>query len=139
MSLADAVLERLTGALPDDIGVFDSTVPGIPPARYVVLYCDTGRLTADCADGVSRELDFRLQVTSVAVLNDSVLQAAPMARWIAELVRTSLTDWRPAVDGLVIGPLVHLNSRQPTPDETVADRHLVFAIDQFSTIADRIS
>jgi hypothetical protein len=151
VSLADAVVAQLVAAFPvnvgslatgwtaTDIGVFDVAVPGIPPPRYVVVYCDTGARTSSAVDGASRDQAYSIQVTSAASLPDVTSTAAPQCRWLAEKVRDALTDWQPQVDGLLLGPIIHRVSRQPAIDESLIDRPLVFAVDQFAVTADRTS
>jgi hypothetical protein len=152
VSVADAVVARLVAVFPvasgsvdgggwvaGDIGVFDVAVPGVPPSRYVVVYCDTGARSASAVDGASRDQTYSIQVTSAASLPNATSSAAPQCRWLAEQVRDALTDWSPQVPGLQLGPLVHRTSRQPVVDESIVDRPLVFAVDQFTVHADRIT
>lgn len=151
MTVTDAVVAQLVASLPantgsldvgwtaTDIGVFDVAVPGIPPPRYVVVYCDSGARSAAAVDGSSRDQTYSIQVTSVASLPNSTSSAGPQCRWLAEKVRDALTDWRPAVAGLLLGPVRHVSERRPAIDESIIDRPLVFAVDQFAVQADRIS
>lgn len=132
LDVTNAVLERLTAALPSDVTVYDGTVPGLPTARYVCVYGGIGTRTPDSIDGVSRMQTFDIQVTSVAV-------NGPQCRWIAEHVRDAITDFIPLVDGMVASMFRHSVSRRPVPDESVADRHLMFAVDTFSIYLNRIN
>jgi hypothetical protein len=138
VTVSDAINQRLRAVLPTDVGVFDVAVPGIPPARYVTVTCDAGSRSALGADGVSSELQYTVHIMSVATEN-SVRSPAPLCRFLVETVQTALTDWRPVVDGLAVGPVEHLHTRAPAPDETLADRHVVFAVDLFRVHAERIS
>jgi hypothetical protein len=130
LTVTDAVLARLTAILPGDVTVYDGQVPGVPTARYVCVYGDPGQRTPDAIDGVSRMQTHSVQVTSVAV---NLLQC----EWVATQVRDGLTDWIPAVDNTAPGMFRHSLSRRPAPDESVADRHLMFAVDQFSIYLNR--
>lgn len=128
--MTTAVLARLTASLPGDVAIYDGSVPGIPAARYVCVYGAIGMRSPDAIDGVSRAQAFDVQVTSVAV-------NGAQCRWLAEHVRDAITDWIPTVDGMVTPMFRHEVSRRPTADESVADRHLMFAVDQFSISATR--
>jgi hypothetical protein len=110
--------------------VYDGIVPGVPTARYVCVYGATGTRTADAIDGASRSVQYDLQIQSVAV-------NGAQCRWLATQVRDALTDWVPAVDGQVSWGFQHQLSRRPVADESVADRHLMYAVDQFVLIATR--
>ena len=139
MSLADAVLAKLISVLPADVHVYDGTAPGIVPPRYVVLFCTTGHRISRATDGRSRDVEYKLQVTSVAAVADQARSAAPEARWLSEQVRDALTDWVAVVPGLQVGPIEHVLTLQTTPDETISDRHLMYTVDQFSALADKLS
>jgi hypothetical protein len=53
-------------------------------------------------------------------------------------VRDKLTDLLLDVTGLVCGPIMHQSSQVPVVDEDIADRHVVFAVDEFAVLADRL-
>jgi hypothetical protein len=143
VTFADAVLARLVEVLPSSVGVYDTQVPGIPQAdsdgvgRYVVLYPISGQRSVSGAAGASNDLSVTVQATSVAWFANASDSPAPECRWVAEQVRDALTDWVPPIDGF--GPVLHTLSRPGASDEKIRDRPAVYAVDQFSVLADRIS
>jgi len=137
MSFAEAVIAVLTSALPASITVYDAAVAGHPPASYVVVYIGSGLRKTGSIEGLARDQDFTFQITSAASWPDATTSAAPECRALAEAVRDTLINWVATVPGMVFGPVVHVNSRLPIVDEQISDRHLVYAVDEFSVLADR--
>jgi hypothetical protein len=88
---ADAVLAALRGGLPADVTVYDSLVPGIPTARYVVAYIPAGWREATSITGVSGDIKLSFQTTSVAS-DANPVYAAAYCRWLQTAVRDTLTD-----------------------------------------------
>jgi hypothetical protein len=137
MAVADEVLTLLVAALPNDVAVYDASVPGSPPDRYVVLYSNNGQRSPGAWDGVSRDQSFFFQVTSVASRPNVNASARPRVSWLADKVQSALTDVELTVPGFVCGPIQHVLSNPPQVDEDVKDRPTVYAVDQFSLLASR--
>lgn len=144
MTVPDAVIARIVAAIPGgvlaatdpdqqfpdtQVPVYDGIVPTTPPTRYVVVYIDIGTRQALAACGASDSATVRWQTTSVA-------PNGPMARWVADKVAASV-DVRPAAAGWVCGPIQHTYSQRPQRDETVAERPVVYQVDQYELLATR--
>lgn len=144
MTVPDAVLARIVAAIPggvlattdtdqvfppDQVPVFDGIIPQTPPARYVVVYIDIGTREALSACGVHDSAYVRWQTTSVA-------PDGAMARWVAEKVCDSV-DTRPVAPGWSCGPIQHTYSLRPQRDETVAERPVIYQVDQYEVLATR--
>jgi hypothetical protein len=138
MTVTDAALAVIQAAVPAGVTVYDGAVPGIPPARYVVLYGDTGWRTSTGWDGLARDESYTIQVTTVASAGDSLMSAGPLCRALAQRVRDALVDVVLTVPGLICGPVTHSLSNPPQVDEAVKDRPTVYAVDQFSILATRV-
>lgn len=148
MSLAAAVEVRLkawAASQPSLISVYYVQIPGLPPAdetegvgRYVVIYPITNTWTVGGQLGESRDIATTVQVTSVAWFSDGrPTSPAKVTEWLQEQVKAQLVDWLPTIDGMTPGPIGHTRGGDLQPDETVPDRHEVYAADQFSLLADR--
>lgn len=124
--------------LPSDVEVYDGEVTGIPPNRYVMLFIGEGLRSSSTVDGSSRDLSGDFQATTVASNPGSAGTVAGMTRWLQKRVRDRFTDLKIQVDGLECGPIQHTLSQRPAVDESVADRHVVFAVDEFAVLADRL-
>jgi hypothetical protein len=127
---ADAILAAVRAAVPADVTVFDSIVPGIAPSRYVMMYIPAGVRSSQSVDAASDCVTVDFQVTSVASGSDPTYAAA-MCRWLAGAVRDALTDLYVTVDGLSAARVVHKGSQGPRADEATPDKK-VYATDQFS-------
>jgi hypothetical protein len=134
---ADAILAVVRGAVPGDVVVYDSIVPGVAPPRYVMMYIPAGQRSSQSVDGVSDCVSVDFQVTSVASSADPSYAAA-MCRWLAGTVRDALTDTFVTGDGLAQARITHRGSQGPRADEATPDKK-VFATDQFSLETVRIS
>jgi hypothetical protein len=130
--LTAAVLERLTDQFPPGVAVFDTDVPGVAPTRYVVVFGDVGKRSSDAIDGVSRQVEFR--VTAMCV-SPSTLEC----RRFAQGAQDALIDWTPSVDGLVCSQVSHYDRQPAKRDESIAERHISFAVEIFSLYANRVS
>lgn len=146
MTVAAAVLELVADALPDatvyvndidtpfdsdDLVVFDSIVPPIPPDRYVVVRVGTGDHSAPAVASISDSGVFRPYVTSVG--RDGL-----EARWLADRVQKGILDARPEADGWACGPIKHNVQSPPATDEAVQDRAVVYVVDQYAFLASRL-
>ncbi len=144
MSVPDAVLAEIVAAItggvlaPTDadqvfpenqIPVFDGIIPKTPPSRYVIVYIDIGTLEAVAACNQSDSAYIRWQTTTVA-------DDGGQARWLAEKVRSAV-DVTPTATGWVCGQIKHVYSQRPQRDETVAERPVVYLIDQYEVLATR--
>jgi len=145
-TVPDAAIQMIVNALPGaylwdystsdnppmaDLVVFDSIVPPIPPLRYVVIYPDTGSLTALAVCQQSDTAAFRWQVTSVA-------PDGAQTRWLATRARDGIVDRRPVADGWTLGTIRHDGGRFLGRDEQVQERAAVVAVDRFHVLAARI-
>lgn len=145
-TLADAIVDRLTATLPSQVSVYDTIVPGQPPADpqppgagfYCVVHSLDRKRTALAIDGVSRDTSSRVQVTSTAWFELSEASPGQDARALSELVQSALLDWVPDIDGQVSSQVVLYDSHEGS-DESTPDRHVAFAVDIFSTYGTRIS
>lgn len=136
-TLAEAVLATIRAAVPGDVAVYDSLIPGVPPARYVVVYLDNGSRSAVSVDAVSDAVHVSFQTTSVAS-NSNPAYSAVYCRWLAGAVQNALIDLIITVDGWAPARIIHEGSQQAQPDELTPDKK-VFATDQFSLETVRIS
>lgn len=126
----DVVYGLLVAAVPG-VTVYDGRVPEEPGSRYGVFWPDIGTVRAITVCGVSDDVVFRWQVTSVA-------PDRQQAAWLAEKLRDSTVDVRPVVDGWVCGQIVHTYSQQPQHDETVMERPVVYMGDLYELRAQRV-
>lgn len=145
--MQDTILAMVVAALPDaylwshvdstvpsaeDLVVFDGIVPPQPPRRYVVVYLDDGtRDSAELVCGTSSSHTFRWQTTCVAP--DRV-----MASWLSQKVKDAIVDQVPPAPGWSAGQIQHVFSQLPRPDEKVLERPVMFTVDQFSLLAERL-
>lgn len=144
MSVPDAVLAEIVAAIPGgvlaptdtdqqftagQIPVFDGIIPKTPPDRYVIVYIDNGTRHALAACGQSDSAYVRWQTTAVAPDGGQV-------RWLGDKVLGSV-DVTPTATGWVCGQIQHVYGQRPQRDETVAERPVVYLIDQFEVLATR--
>lgn len=151
MTIADTVIGLVVAALPGaslweqsntppaagDLLVFDSVVPPAPPTRYVVVYPDPGTRSPGPGQGEAAVCDestseiTRWQVTCVA-------PDRQMAGWLAQRIRDQMVDTRIAVDGYSPGLVRHTFAQLPQRDEQVLERPVIFAVDQYRLLAERV-
>lgn len=145
MTVADTIVGLVVGALPGaylweqtetsppagDLVVFDGIVPPTPPHRYVVVHADDGTRRAETVAHESTGATFRWQTTSVAPDRQA-------AAWLAGRVKDGLLDVSPTVDGWSTGLIEHTFAQLPQRDEQVLERPVLFAIDQFRLLAERL-
>ena len=127
---ADVVLATLRAGVPGGATIYDSLVPGVPTARYVVAYIPAGWREASTITGVSEDISLSFQTTSVAS-DANPVYAAAYCRWLQTAVRDLLTDLVITADGWSPARIRHEGSQHPQPDETTPDKK-VYATDQFS-------
>jgi hypothetical protein len=123
-----AVIARLQGDTSAPLNVYDSR-PSSPTYPYVVVYAGAGIRSSD------READERIrheqpwQTTTVGV-------SASQCRAALARVADRLENWTPAPSGWTCSKVEHTDSQPITPDESLPDRVVFYAIDQWSTVAD---
>lgn len=142
--ITDAVLVRLrqwAATQASLITVYDVTIPGSPPAdpvtglgRYLVVAERASRQSVTVG-GASTQQSGEVYVTVAAWLQNSNQSAAQSCRWLVTQVQALLTDWIPQVPGIRCGPLVQVGNPMLTPEESLTDRHLIYASDQFAYLA----
>lgn len=138
-TLVDALVTQL-GNLPRPAAVFRTqTEVDAPPPRYVVLSCDSGLRVSEAISGVSARKNHNIRVMAVAYLTNAVTSAEAVCALLADDVGATLTDFTPQVDGYRYSGLVNVNVREPVVDESIADRHTVYAIAEFTTYGNRTS
>jgi hypothetical protein len=127
VTIADAVFAKtqsVFSTLTPAVGVYDSTIPGKPTSRYVVLYLSPdARRHASVSGGYSeRRAGFQVRFV------------APTRRECVGLVdrfNDQMLGWTPTVAGMFCGPVQpeDPDSEAPddpvSPDESVADRVIV--------------
>lgn len=96
---------------------------------YVVLYADGGVRQSD------READVRVQRT-LTLQTTTVGQSVAQCRAALARVNDSLEDWVPVLAGRVFGKVEHTGSRPIKADESLPDRVLFYATDQWRVVSD---
>ena len=81
-TIADAIRARLQSVAPADVEVYDNEVPGVPAARYWVLYCGVGIWSASTYGGQYADNSVTVQLTTVASDQSRQQVAAQMCRWL---------------------------------------------------------
>lgn len=133
---AEAILTIASAALPTDVVVYDTIVPGIAPPKYVVFYIPDELRRDVGIIGVSDELTATFQVTCVAS-NTSPAYSAAMCRWLTRTIRELYTDRQITADGMLPAVIRHEGSQSPRPDEATPDKK-VYSTAQFSYQTARI-
>lgn len=127
---ADAILAAAKAALPTDTIVYDTIVPGVAPARYVVFYIPDELRRDVGIIAQSDELTATFQVTCVAS-NTNPAYSAAMCRWLTRTIRDLYTDLQITADGMLPATIRHQGSQSPRPDEATPDKK-VYSTAQFS-------
>lgn len=123
-----AVVARIAGSGAQALAVYDSR-PTNPTYPYVVVYADGGVKSSD------REVDERIshaqgwQTTVVGI-------SAAQCRAALDRVHARLENHRPVVTGWTCSKVEHETSQPVRPDESLPDRVVFFATDQWSFVAD---
>lgn len=152
MTIQDTILDLIVAALPDaylwehtadlappvdDLVVFDGIVPPQPPRRYVAVYLDDGTRTP----GPSRDERPVCDESTSEVGRWQTTSVAPdrlRTSWLARRVRDALVDVRVVAEGYSPGLVRHMFSQLPQRDEQVLERPVVFAVDQYQLLAERV-
>ena len=122
------ILDRLRGSGPTALNVHDSK-PASPVYPYVIVYADGGVKSSD------READERIthaqgwQTTTVGV-------SAAQCRAALNRVNDRLENWTPTAAGWSFSKVEHEGAQPIRPDESLPDRVVYYATDQWSTVAD---
>ena len=122
-----AIVARIAGSGAQALAVYDSR-PTSPTYPYVIVYADGGVKSSD------READERVthaqgwQTTTVGV-------SAAQCRAALDRVHARLENWIPAVSGWTASKVEHESSQPIRPDESLPDRAVFYATDQWSFTA----
>jgi hypothetical protein len=122
------ILDRLRGSGATALNVHDSR-PANPTYPYVVVYADGGVKSSD------READERIshaqgwQTTTVGL-------SAAQCRAALNRVNDRLENWTPAAAGWTFSKVEHESAQPIRPDDSLPDRVVFYATDQWSTVAD---
>lgn len=107
-------------------------VPMEPSFPYAVLFMDTGFEDSTKLCGDSDRADFRFQVTSVGLTDESAVV-------VADAARALLLDIRPTVTGRKCGRIRREISIPVRPDKDVtlpdSDRHPMFGVDTYHFVS----
>jgi hypothetical protein len=125
-SIADAVVESVTTLFP---------TPTVPPAPNDVQVWDNEVRSASSVDAVARDYLSRFTVQCVATNPNSNFPVTALARNLGRKVRDHLVGRTLTVDGLVVGLIVHETSEGPFKDDDVADRPVMFVVDEYAVLA----
>jgi hypothetical protein len=129
-TFADAIVAAVRAGVPGDVTVYDTIVPGVASARYVVLYIPDEMRDAEAVDAASDCIRVPFHALSV-VSNNSPAYASPECRDLARRVRTALVDTVVSADGASPARVVMEGVNPPQPDELTPDKK-VFIQAQFS-------
>ena len=125
-TVRDAILERLTAA---PLKVFSSPPGASEKYPYVVVYFDSGMRSSDRVSDARVSREHGWQTTVVGVNADQVVAAL-------DRVTAALEDWRPTVTGRSCQKVTHDGSQPTRHDETLPDRTLFIATDQWLVTSD---
>lgn len=123
-----AVITRLEGDAGAPLAVYDSR-PSAPAYPYVTVYAGAGVASSDreCDERVRRTISF--QTTTVG-------RTATQARAALDRAAARLEDWTPTVAGSTCSKVEHVDSQPIRADESLPDRVVFYATDQWSFVAD---
>lgn len=123
-----AVVARIAGTGPQALAVYDSR-PTSAAYPYVVVYADGGVKSSD------READERITHTQ-GFQTTVVGSSAAQCRAALDRVTARLENWRPTVTGWTCSKVEHETTQPVRPDESLPDRVVMYATDQWSFVAD---
>lgn len=127
MTELDAILARLRNGPAGMLNVYDSR-PASPAYPYVVVYAGAGIRDSD------RESDVRVRRT-LDWQTTTVGASAAQCRAALARVVDALEDWTPTVGGRTCSKVEHDLSRPMVLDDTLPDRVVYTAVDQWSTVS----
>ena len=123
-----AVVARIAGSGAQALAVYDSR-PSDPTYPYVIVYADGGVKSSD------READER--ITHRQGFQTTVVgRSAAQCRAALDRATGRLENWRPTVTGWTCNKVDHSDSQPIQADESLPDRTLFYATDQWSFVAD---
>ena len=127
MSELDAILSRLRNGPGGTLNVYDSA-PTNPATPYVIVYAGAGIRDSD------READVRVRRT--IDFNTITVGSSPaQCRAALSRVMDALEDWTPIVEGRACSKVEHPVSRPMFKDDSLPDRVVYTAPDQWSTVS----
>lgn len=131
MSIADQVLAANRAAIPGTI-VYDAHVPTAPALRYVVVYPDLGQLSSLAMSGDLVASGIMFRYVYVGTTRGEVEALCSAVR--ASILGRSFTDgtWTAEFD-----PDDFHNTTPVTWDESIPDRVVMYATDEFKALAHR--
>lgn len=121
-------MAMIAGSGPQALAVYDSS-PASPTYPYVIVYADGGVKSSD------READERIRHTQTAQTT-VVGQSAAQCRAALDRVTARLENKRPVIAGWSCSKVDHPTSQPIQADESLPDRVVFFATDQWSFVAD---
>jgi hypothetical protein len=125
-----AVIARAKGSGAQVLSVHDGR-PTSPSYPYVIVHFDSGIARSD------READERIQQTYTWQTTTVGLSAA-QCRDALDRVTDRLENWVPVVTGRTCTKVQHESSQPVRVDESLPDRVLFYATDQWSTVSDPV-
>ena len=123
-----AIVARLASGPAGTLHAHDAT-PSNPTYPYVVVYADGGVRSSD------READIRTSKT-LTWQTTVVGTSATQCRAALDRVTAALEDWRPVVTGYTASKVDHDSSQPVRSDESLPDRTVFIATDQWSSVFD---
>lgn len=123
-----AIVARLASGPAGTLNAYDS-LPSAPIYPYVIVYADGGVKSSD------READLRVRKT-LTWQTTVVGVSAAQCRAALDRATAALEDWRPAVTGWTASKVEHESSQPLRPDESLPDRVVFYATDQWSSVFD---
>ena len=124
-----AIIARIAGTGPQALAVYDSRLPASPTYPYVIVYADGGTKSSD------READERIQHTQ-GFQTTTVGTSVAQCRAALDRVTARLENWTPTVTGWSCTKVDHETTQPVRADESLPDRVVMFATDQWSFVAD---
>ena len=119
---ADLIYAAAAGAVPAGVAVSTTIIPGIGPARYVLLFIPDDSLSASALDAVSDQVAVEFHVLCV-VSNDLPQLADAECRDLTRRVRLALTDLTISPTGMSPARITQRGrTGVPQPDETTPNK-----------------
>ena len=123
-----AIVARIAGSGAQALAVYDSR-PTNPTYPYVIVYAGAGVATSDREADERVRADVEWQTTVVGV-------SAAQCRAALDRASGRLKNWTPTVAGFTCSKVEHESAQPILPDESLPDRVVFYATDQWSFIAD---
>ena len=126
--VAAVVARIVAGAAGLGVRTFDAQPSGTVAYPYAIVYADAGVGSSD------RECD-ALNVRTLGWQTTVVGNSAAQCRAAADRVVAALEGWSPTVAGRSCSRVVHEGSQPVRADETLPDRSLFIATDQWRVVS----